>query len=117
MYFKLVLASIGLLCVGVTSGTSGRYCHSCYGRYDDSPAAFDDCRHFVNITKTDTCSSSAHCIFYYKTFSKMNKAKSVAARFCSDHDCDYFRVSGDPYKHCSQCETDYCNTDKFLSIR
>ncbi|KAB0804903.1 hypothetical protein PPYR_01873 [Photinus pyralis] len=113
MNFKFVLASFGLMCVGVASGSSSTTCYSCFGVYNQSAEDVINCRYFVNITATDTClTAPAYCIFYYG-----RDANSVAysGRMCSPKDCDSLKAttSGGNLLHCSQCQSNYCNTDKF----
>ncbi|XP_031329130.1 uncharacterized protein LOC116167562 [Photinus pyralis] len=110
MYFKLVLASVGLMCIGFVSGSGTRYCHECgTGRSKD----FQNCRQFVNITKSCYRSPPGYCIFIVGNKTEDNKVVDFASRICSIRNCDWHRLYNKANKHCSQCESDYCNTDKF----
>ncbi|KAB0791896.1 hypothetical protein PPYR_03696 [Photinus pyralis] len=113
MYFKLVLVSVGLICVGVASGGSTRYCHDCVGRTDTSPKDFSNCRNYVNVTKNDDCSSQAYCISKLGTETRNKVTVEIAVRMCSDRNCEWQRKYNAGEKYCSECQSDYCNNDKF----
>ncbi|KAB0803772.1 hypothetical protein PPYR_00742 [Photinus pyralis] len=114
MHFKLVLASVGLLCVGVTSGFTKNTCFQCHGSSDMFPQHIDNCRKFINITETSSCSPPGYCIFRVSTRMEYKKEIFGVYRSCSSSNCDSLRkMKGVNTLHCSQCEGNYCNTDSY----
>ncbi|XP_031328236.1 uncharacterized protein LOC116159406 [Photinus pyralis] len=112
MYFKFVLASTALLCVGIASGWTKYNCYYCNVKSDNDPQGVLNCRHFVNITATDKCKGG--CIFYYGIIkgTKEGTTQDVARRFCSSvRACGWLKEHGEANRYCQQCQTDYCNTD------
>ncbi|KAB0796394.1 hypothetical protein PPYR_10455 [Photinus pyralis] len=113
MYFKLlVLVSVGLLCISVVSGHTNRYCNFCYGESNGSSPDFSNCRNFVNVTKVYDCTSNHYCVSFHETVKTDKATYTVAKRTCSN-DCAWYKKKGRADLHCSQCETDYCNKEKF----
>ncbi|KAB0803667.1 hypothetical protein PPYR_00637 [Photinus pyralis] len=111
MYLKLVLASFGLICVGVASGSTSTTCYTCFGIEDESSQELLNCRRMINITATDRCSGSprAYCIFYYGNTIRNQPVVTRAVRKCSLYDCQYYREWSAANLHCSHCEESYCN--------
>ncbi|KAB0796395.1 hypothetical protein PPYR_10456 [Photinus pyralis] len=108
MYFKLV---IGLMCVGVISGVEHRYCHLCYGKSTE-PKDFWNCRNFVNVTKVYDCTTKSYCVSFHETVKTKDGTYTWAKRTCSS-DCAWYKRYNRADLYCSQCESDYCNKEKF----
>ncbi|XP_031334815.1 uncharacterized protein LOC116164739 [Photinus pyralis] len=113
MYFKLVLASVGLMCVDVASGFFSYNCYSCHGMYDNSPQEVDNCRKFVNISATSSCTRPGYCIFYYGEVTINHKPVVKTGRMCATEQCAAMKGWTAKSIHCSDCKGDYCNTDKY----
>ncbi|KAB0796396.1 hypothetical protein PPYR_10457 [Photinus pyralis] len=111
MYLKLVLVSVGLMCISVASGGATRKCNFCFGRSDDSPGDLSNCRNFVNVTGTIQCSRN-FCVTMFGTATVNEKTIQVARRSCGN-DCDWLKKNAIADLYCSDCTNDYCNDDKF----
>ncbi|KAB0803849.1 hypothetical protein PPYR_00819 [Photinus pyralis] len=111
MYFKLILASVALMCISVASGFTAITCYSCIGLSDKSPEELHKCRHFINITETNSQSPAGYCIFYVGI--KRDSKATIAVRSSLPQDCEYHRMYRSANLHCSQCESNHCNTDKY----
>ncbi|XP_031331097.1 uncharacterized protein LOC116161774 [Photinus pyralis] len=117
MYFKLVLVSVVLVCVGVVSGSqTSRKCYSCEANsLESSDVDFKQCRSFVNLTATTSC-PNGKCIFYLEEYLGGSYNKQIVyntVRLCHIYDCNYLKQNGRGKKHCVECDSDYCNTSKY----
>ncbi|KAB0804480.1 hypothetical protein PPYR_01450 [Photinus pyralis] len=113
MYFKLVLACVGFMCLGIASGKYSYKCWECYGMYDHDPKAVDDCRHFVNVTETSTCAEGGMCVFYYGKVKRNGQAVVRTGRMCSLSSCYSNSGWNAENIYCSECTGNYCNSDKY----
>ncbi|XP_031327355.1 uncharacterized protein LOC116158671 [Photinus pyralis] len=110
MYLKLVFASVGLMCLAVTSVRSANDCYRCYAN-DKDPQATLNCRHFDNITKSERC--VGYCMFTYGTFTENGVLLGVAQRYCSVFNCEHHQANDKSIKYCTSCGSNLCNTDKY----
>ncbi|XP_031354473.1 uncharacterized protein LOC116178947 [Photinus pyralis] len=111
MYFKLVIASVALMCVGVASGRLWSNCYGCYGHSAYDPQAVINCRRFINITERHSC--EGYCVFLYGTVIGETANATLAMRYCSRYHCMFITLHGGVKEHCSDCEHDYCNTQTY----
>ncbi|XP_031339837.1 uncharacterized protein LOC116168259 [Photinus pyralis] len=121
MYFKLVLVSVALMCVGVGGFTldfTSRRCYTCYGNSKDNSEEFNKCRNFA-INQAQICTPGGYCMTtmggIYRSDGSLGGA--FASRFCSNHRCldEFVRAAraNISLTSCTSCPTDYCNIDRF----